>query len=250
MPHIEWSMFVLYLKEVKGFLNSLLGYIVMAVFLLVNGLFLWVFPLETNILEFGYSSLDALFQIAPFVFLFLIPAITMRFFAEEKKTGTIELLMTRPLTDLQVILAKYLAGLSLVIISILPTFIYFYSVYELGYPKGNIDMGGMWGSYIGLLFLGASFVAIGLFASSLTDNQIISFILGIVLSGFIYIGFETIYSLDLFGSFDLLVKTLGIEAHYSAISRGVVDTRDVIYFLSLIAFFILLTKTTLESRKW
>ena len=174
----------------------------------------------------------------------------MRFFAEEKKTGTIELLMTRPLSDLQVILAKYFAGLTLVVISIIPTFIYFYSVYQLGYPKGNIDMGGMWGSYIGLIFLAASFVSIGLFASSITDNQIISFILGIVLSGFIYIGFETIYSLDLFGSFDLLVKTLGIEAHYSAISRGVVDTRDLIYFLSLIALFILLTKTSIESRKW
>ncbi|HPE57927.1 MAG TPA: gliding motility-associated ABC transporter permease subunit GldF [Bacteroidales bacterium] len=243
-------MLVLYLKEIKGFLNSLLGYIVIAVFLLINGLFLWVFPLDTNILDFGYASLDALFQIAPFVFLFLIPAITMRFFAEEKKTGTIELLMTRPLSDLQVILAKYFAGLTLVVISILPTFIYFYSVYQLGYPKGNIDMGGMWGSYIGLIFLAASFVSIGLFASSITDNQIISFILGIVLSGFIYIGFETIYSLDLFGSFDLLVKTLGIEAHYSAISRGVVDTRDLIYFLSLIALFILLTKTSIESRKW
>ena len=243
-------MFILYLKEIKGFLNSLLGYIVIAVFLLINGLFLWVFPLDTNILDFGYASLDALFQIAPFVFLFLIPAITMRFFAEEKKTGTIELLMTRPLSDLQVILAKYFAGLTLVVISIIPTFIYFYSVYQLGYPKGNIDMGGMWGSYIGLLFLAASFVSIGLFASSITDNQIISFILGIVLSGFIYIGFETIYSLDLFGSFDLLVKTLGIEAHYSAISRGVVDTRDLIYFLSLIALFILLTKTSIESRKW
>ncbi|MEZ5146244.1 MAG: gliding motility-associated ABC transporter permease subunit GldF [Bacteroidales bacterium] len=243
-------MFILYLKEIKGFLNSLLGYIVIAVFLLINGLFLWVFPLDTNILDFGYASLDALFQIAPFVFLFLIPAFTMRFFAEEKKTGTIELLMTRPLSDLQVILAKYFAGLTLVVISILPTFIYFYSVYQLGYPKGNIDMGGMWGSYIGLIFLAASFVSIGLFASSITDNQIISFILGIVLSGFIYIGFETIYSLDLFGSFDLLVKTLGIEAHYSAISRGVVDTRDLIYFLSLIALFILLTKTSIESRKW
>ncbi len=250
LPLIEMSMFVLYWKEVKGFLNSLLGYIVIAVFLLVNSLFLWVFPLETNILDYGYASIDGLFQIAPFVFLFLIPAITMRFFAEEKKTGTIELLMTRPLTDLQVILAKYFAGLTLVIISIIPTLIYFFSVYQLGYPKGNIDMGAMWGSYIGLVFLGASFVSIGLFASSVTDNQIISFILGIILCGFIYIGFEIIYSLDLFGNIDLLVKTLGMESHYTAISRGVIDTRDVIYFVSLITLFILLTKTSIESRKW
>lgn len=244
------SMVVLYWKEVKGFLNSLLGYIVISVFLLVNGLFLWVFPIETNILDFGYASIDGLFQVAPFVFLFLIPAITMRFFAEEKKSGTIELLMTRPLTDIQVILAKYFAGLTLVIISIIPTLVYFFSVYQLGFPRGNIDMGGMWGSYLGLLFLGASFVSIGLFASSITENQIISFILGIILCGFIYIGFDFIYNLDLFGNLDLLVKTLGINAHYAAISRGVVDTRDLIYFLSVIVLFILLTKTSIESRKW
>jgi len=174
----------------------------------------------------------------------------MRFFAEEKKSGTIELLMTRPLTDLQVILAKYFAGLILVIISILPTLVYFFSVYQLGYPKGNIDTGGMWGSYIGLLFLGASFVAIGLFASSISDNQIVSFILAVILSGFIYIGFEFIFGLDLFGPVDLLVKSLGISSHYAAMSKGVIDTRDVIYFLSLITFFILLTKFSMEKRKW
>ena len=243
-------MFTLFWKEVNSFLNSLIGYIVIAVFLLVNGLFLWVFPLESNILDFGYANLDGLFLLAPFVFLFLIPAITMRFFSEEKKSGTIELLMTKPLTDMQVILAKYFAGLTLVVFSLLPTLVYFFSVYQLGFPKGNLDIGGMWGSYIGLLFLGASFVAIGLFASSITDNQIISFIVAVILSGFIYIGFEFIYSLDLFGNFDLFIKTLGINSHYSAMSRGVIDTRDLLYFLSIIAFFILLTKIALESRKW
>lgn len=243
-------MWYLLKKEVNGFLNSLLGYIVISVFLLVNGLFLWVFPIEFNILDYGYANIDGLFMIGPFVFLFLIPAITMRFFAEEKKSGTIELLMTRPLTDMQVILAKYFAGLILVVISILPTLVYFFSVYQLGFPKGNIDTGGMWGSYIGLLFLGASFVAIGLFASSLTDNQIIAFILAVILCGFIYIGFEFIYNLDLFGNVDLLVKTLGISSHYTAMSKGVIDTRDVIYFLSVIALFLLLTKFSVESRKW
>ena len=243
-------MFTLFWKEVSSFLNSLIGYIVIAVFLLVNGLFLWVFPLESNILDFGYANLDGLFLIAPFVFLFLIPAITMRFFSEEKKSGTIELLMTKPLTDMQVIFAKYFAGLILVVFSLLPTLVYFFSVYQLGFPKGNLDIGGMWGSYIGLLFLGASFVAIGLFASSITDNQIVSFIVAVLLSGFIYIGFEFIYSLDLFGNFDLFIKTLGINSHYSAMSRGVIDTRDLLYFLSIIAFFILLTKISLESRKW
>lgn len=243
-------MLVLLKKEVSGFLNSLLGYIVIGVFLLVNSLFLWVFPLDSNILDFGYANIDGLFTIAPFVFLFLIPAITMRFFAEEKKSGTIELLMTRPLTDLQVILAKYFAGLILVIIALIPTLVFFFSVYQLGLPKGDIDQGGMWGSYIGLLFLGASFVSIGLFSSAVTDNQIISFVLAVILCGFIYMGFEFIYGLNLFGNFDLLVKTLGINSHYAAISKGVVDTRDVIYFLSLITLFILLTKTSIESRKW
>jgi len=243
-------MFVLLKKEISGFLNSVLGYVVISVFLLVNGLFLWIFPLESNILDFGYANIDGLFLIAPFVFLFLIPAITMRFFAEEKKTGTIEFLMTKPLMDLQVILAKYFAAFILVFVSILPTLIYYFSVYQLGFPKGNIDSGGMWGSYIGLIFLGGSFVAIGLFASSLTDNQIISFILAVVLSGFIYIGFELIYSLDLFGNIDLLVKTLGISAHYTAMSRGVIDTRDVIYFMSVIVLFLLFTKLSVESRKW
>lgn len=243
-------MLVLLKKEINGFLNSVLGYVVISVFLIANGLFLWVFPLESNILDFGYANIDGLFLIAPFVFLFLIPAITMRFFAEEKKTGTIELLMTRPLTDLQVILAKYFAGLILVIISLIPTLIYFISVYQLGFPKGNMDTGGMWGSYIGLLFLGASFVAIGIFSSSLTDNQIISFILAVVLSGFIYIGFEFIYNFDLFGKADLLVKTLGISSHYTAMSRGVIDTRDIIYFISVIVLFLLFTKLSIESRKW
>ena len=243
-------MFVLLKKEVSGFLNSVLGYVVISVFLVVNGLFLWVFPGDSNILDFGYANMDGLFYIGPFVFLFLIPAITMRFFAEEKKSGTIELLMTRPLTDTQIILAKYFAGLLLVVISLLPTLIYFFSVYQLGFPKGNLDMGGMWGSYIGLIFLGAAFVAIGLFSSSITDNQIISFVLAVVLSGFVYMGFELIYQLALFGNFDLFVKSLGISSHYSAISRGVVDTRDVLYFLSLITLFLLFTRFSLESRKW
>ena len=243
-------MLTLYKKEINSFLNSVLGYVVIAVFLIVNGLFLWVFPLESNIMDFGYANMDGLFTLAPFVFLFLIPAITMRFFADEKKSGTIELLMTKPLTDIQVILAKYFAGLSLVIIALIPTLIYFVSVYQLGFPVGNMDIGGAWGSYLGLLFLAASFVAIGIFASSLTDNQIISFILAALISGFIYLGFEFIYNLDLFGNFDLFIKTLGISSHYSYMSKGVIDTRDLLYFFSLISLFFILTKISLESRKW
>jgi ABC-2 type transport system permease protein len=243
-------MFTLFKREIKNFLSSLIGYIVITVFLLINGLFLWVFPMDYNILENGYANIDGLFVLGPFVFLFLIPAITMRSFAEEKRSGTIELLMTKPLTDLQVILAKYFAGFVLVLFSLLPTLIYYISVYYLGSTMGNLDSGGAWGSYVGLLFLGAAFVSIGLFASTISDNQIISFIISLFLCGFFYIGFEFIYQLEFFGRFDLFIQSLGINAHYASMSRGVIDTRDVIYFLSLITVFILLSKISLQSRKW
>ncbi len=243
-------MFTLFKKEINGFLNSFIGYIVMIVFLLMTGLFLWVFPLEFNVLDFGFAGLDGLFILAPFVFLFLIPAITMRSFADEKKSGTLELLMTQPLTDLQVILAKYFAGFALVIIALLPTLVYYCSVYMLGLPPGNLDSGSIWGSYLGLLFLGAVFVAIGIFASSLTDNQIVSFILAVFISFFLYMGFEFIYTFILSGKTGLIIQSLGLNAHYTSMSRGVIDSRDLIYFLSVTAFFILLTKLSLESRKW
>lgn len=243
-------MLALFKKEIFGFLNSLIGYIVIIVFLLVIGLFLWVVPLQFNILDFGYANIDGLFILAPFVFLFLIPAITMRSFADERKSGTLELLMTQPLTDLQVILAKYFAGVALVAFSLLPTLVYFFSVYRLGLPPGNMDLGGMWGSYIGLLFLGATFVAIGIFASSISDNQIISFVIAVFLSAFFYIGFELFYTFILSGKIGLIIQSIGINAHYSSISRGVIDTRDLVYFISISVFFILLTKLSLESRKW
>ena len=243
-------MLTLLKKEISSFLSSLIGYIVITVFLLINGLFLWVFQGDFNILDFGYANLDGLFMIAPFVFLFLIPAITMRSFAEEKRTGTMELLLTKPLTEFEIVMAKFLSGLILVIFSLLPTLVYFFSVYQLGLPKGNIDLGGMWGSYAGLIFLGASFVAIGMFASSITDNQIISFIVAVFLCGFLYIGFDFIYSFALFGKVDLLIKSLGMNDHYQSMSRGVLDTRDMIYFLGLISFFILLSRYSIERRKW
>ena len=237
-------------KEIRSFLSSLIGYITITVFLLVIGLFMWVLKTDSNILENGYATIDPLFIIAPWVFLFLIPAITMRSFADEKKGGTIELLLTRPLTDLQIILAKYFAGFILVLFSLLPTLIYYYSVHKLGSPVGNIDTGGMWGSYIGLLFLGAAFVSIGIFASAITTNQVVSFILAVFLCFFVYIGFEYISSFDLFGKVDDLILALGINQHYNSMSRGVIDTRDVIYFFSIITIFIVATRTVLESRKW
>ncbi|MBP8040552.1 MAG: gliding motility-associated ABC transporter permease subunit GldF [Bacteroidales bacterium] len=243
-------MLTLFIKELNSFLSSLIGYIVIVVFLLINSLFLWVFNNDLNILNFGYAALDGLFMVAPFVFLFLIPAITMRSFADEKKSGTMELLLTKPLSDLQIISAKYFAGLLLVLFSLLPTLLFFISVYWLGFPVGNMDIGATWGSYIGLLLLGAAFVAIGIFCSSLTDKQVLAFVLSVFLCGFFYVGFDFIYSFDLFGKIDLFIKSLGMNAHYISLSRGVVDTRDIIYFLSIIVLFVLLTKISVEKRKW
>lgn len=236
-------------KEIYGFLSSLIGYIVISVFLLLMGLFIWVFDTPFNLPNAGFADLDSLFRLAPVVFLFLIPAITMRSFAEEKRTGTIELLLTRPLSDMQIIFAKYIAGLLLVVFSLLPTLLYYFSVNRLGNPPGNIDTGGMWGSYIGLLLLASGFVAIGIFSSILSSNQIVAFIIGVFLCFFFYLGFDFMGSYSMFGNFDGIVKNIGIIEHYHSLSRGVIDTRDVLYFLSLIALFLLLTKLMLQSRK-
>jgi ABC-2 type transport system permease protein len=175
-------MIALLKKEIRSFLTSLIGYIVIAVFLIVTSLFMWVFPGSLNVMEAEYATLDTLFYIAPWVFLFLIPAITMRSLAEEQKEGTLELLMTKPITDLQIILAKYLAGLLVVVIAIFPTLVYFLSVYFLGNPVGNIDAGATWGSYLGLIFLASVYVSIGIFASSLTKNQIVAFLIAALIS--------------------------------------------------------------------
>ena len=227
-----------------------MGIMVIVVFLLITGLFLWVFQSDFNLLSYGYANLDGLFILAPWVFLFLVPAITMRSFAEENRTGTIEMLLTKPLSDWQIIMAKFLAGVVLVLLALIPTAVYYFSVYRLGFPVGNLDSGGILGSYIGLFLLSSSFVSIGVFCSSVTNNQILAFILSVFLCGFIYIGFEFIYSLSLFGSIDLFIQRLGMAAHYSSISRGVVDTRDILYFLSVMALFLSMTKLVLASRKW
>lgn len=244
-------MFSLLVKEINSFLNSLIGYIVIIVFLLTISLFVWVFPgTEFNIPDAGYASIDPLFIITPWVYMFLVPAVTMRLFSEEKKSGTIEILLTRPLTELQVVVAKYLAGVVLVLFSLVPTLIYFFSVYTLGSPAGNIDTGSMWGSYIGLFFLGAGFVSIGVFSSAVSDNQVIAFIIAVFLCFFWYAGFDSISTIIGSGAIANVIYQLGINAHYSSMSRGVIDTRDVIYFISLVSLFIMLTRTILESRKW
>lgn len=242
-------MLVLLSKEIREFFSSLIGYLVIIVFLLINSLFLWIFPGEFNLLDGGYANLDTLFIISPWVFLFLVPAITMRMFSEERKTGTLDLLLTRPLSDLQVILAKYFAGVLLVLLSLLPTVIYYITIYKLGNPSGNLDKGGILGSYIGLFLLAGIYVSIGIFASSVTQNQIIAFITAMVLSFFFYYGFDSIATL-LPKSVNEFVLFLGINDHYRSVSRGVLDTRDILYFFSIIALFIYMTKLVLESRKW
>lgn len=242
-------MFALYKKELSSFFSSLTGYLIVIVFLVATGLMLWIFKTSFNLLDYKYAGLDGLFVLGPFLYLFLIPAITMRMFAEEKRTGTIEFLLTKPLSELTIVSAKFLAGLTLVVISLIPTVVYYWSVYRLGDPVGNIDTGGVVGSYIGLVFLGAAFVSIGLFASSLTNNQIVAFVIAALLCVFCYLGFESLYLL-MHGKVALLLRQLGLQAHYNSISRGVVDTRDVIYFLSVICLFIMLTSVTLQSRKW
>lgn len=242
-------MITLLIKELSSFLSSLIGYIVIAVFLATIGLFMWVFPIDFNVFDQGYANIDGLFILGPWVFTFLAPAITMRSFAEEIRTGTIELLLTRPLSDWQIILAKFLAGFLLLIFALLPTLVYYYSVSQLAGPTG-VDTGGMWGSYIGLLLLGASFVAIGTFASAMTENQIVSFILAVFLSFICYQGFESISVILDNNLLETIISNLGMSEHYHSMSRGVIDTRDMLYFLSLIGFFLLLAKTKLESRKW
>ncbi|MCW3787786.1 gliding motility-associated ABC transporter permease subunit GldF [Plebeiibacterium sediminum] len=243
-------MWSLYKKEIASFFSSLTGYLVIGVFIIITGLFLWVIPGEMNILYGGYATLESLFYLAPWLYLFLVPAVTMRLFAEEKRTGTIELLYTRPLTELQVVLAKYLAGVTLVVISLLPTMIYFYSVVQLGNPVGNIDYGGTWGSFIGLFFLAAIYVSIGTFCSSLTDNQIVSFVLAVMLCFVFYYGFEALSQVFESNQIKNTIVFMGIDDHYQSISRGVIDSRDIIYFLSTISIITYATRLTLISKKW
>ncbi len=243
-------MWSLYKKEITSFFSSITGYLVVGVFLTLTGLFLWVIPGDFNILFGGYATLDSLFYMAPWLYLLLVPAITMRMFSDEKKSGTIELLYTRPLTELQIVLAKYAGALTLVVISLLPTLIYFYSVVQLGNPIGNIDYGGTWGSFIGLFFLASIYVSIGIFSSSLTENQIVSFIIALVLCFIFYNGIDAISQLAGSNQLGNSIANFGIDQHYESISRGVVDSRDILYFLSVNAIFIFLTKIVLVSRKW
>ncbi|MFY9151007.1 MAG: gliding motility-associated ABC transporter substrate-binding protein GldG [Prolixibacteraceae bacterium] len=236
-------------KEISSFFGSLTGYVVLFVFLLATSLFLWVFPGNYNIPESGYASLDGLFSLAPWVYLFLIPAITMRMFAEEKRMGTMEVLLTRPISAFRIVLAKFLAGLLLVTISLIPTLIYFYSVYVLGNPVGCMDTGGTWGAYIGLFFLAAIYLSLGLLASALTDNPVFAFILALFLSFLAFMGFDLVGSMQLPSSIQQLVLGFGINEHYQSVSRGVVDSRDIIYFILFVLVFLFLTSRIIHFHK-
>lgn len=243
-------MIAIFRKEINAFFASLIGYVVIAVFLIVMGLFLFVFP-DTSLLTYGYATLGPFFTLAPNVLLFLIPAICMRAFAEERQSGAIELLVTRPLRDIEIVMGKFLACLLLVVIALLPTLLYYYTIYQLGEPVGNIDAGGTIGSYLGLLFLSMAFVAIGLFSSSLTTSQVVSFLLALAITFWCYFGFDYLASLPTFyGNGDTFISELGMQEHFRSLGRGLIDSRDVVYFLSLTAFFILLTVLSLERRKW
>ena len=239
-------MFAILKKEINTFFTSPIGYLVIAVFLLLNGLFLWIFKGEFNILDNGFADLSSFFLLAPWILIFLIPAVTMRSFSDERKQGTLELLLTKPISHLNIVLGKYFGALVLIIIALLPTLLYVYSLWELGNPKGNIDIGSLLGSYFGLLFLVSAYTAIGVFASSLTDNQIVAFILAVFICFFFYFGFEGLSNYNILGD-ALYVEKLGMEAHFKSMSRGVLDTRDMLYFASISVAFIVLTKFNLNK---
>lgn len=237
-------MFAILKKEIHTFFASPIGYLVIALFLILNGLFLWFFKGDFNIIDNGFADLSNFFVLAPWILLFLIPAVTMRSFSDEKKQGTLELLLTKPISHLNIVLGKYLGAFVLILIALLPTALYVFTVYQLGDPVGNLDLGSTLGSYFGLLFLIAAYTAIGIFASSLSDNQIVTFIIAVFLCFFFYIGFEGIA--DYLSS--NFIDQLGMSFHFKSMSRGVLDTRDIIYFLSIACLFITLTLQNINTK--
>jgi ABC-2 type transport system permease protein len=243
-------MFAIFRKEISGFFSSLTGYIVIIVFLLINSLFMWVFPGEWNILDNGYAGLDTLFFLSPWVFMFLVPAVTMKMIAEEKRSGTIELIYSRPITERSLVYGKFFASVCLVLLALLPGIIYYYSVFHLGESPGNIDKGGTMGSFIGLFFLASVYASAGILASSLTDNQVIAFILAVLICFILFMGFDSIAYLPGLKKLNEVVIRLGINEHYKSISRGVIDIKDVTYFIAIIVLFNETTRFHLLSRKW
>jgi ABC-2 type transport system permease protein len=237
-------------KELNSFFSSLVGYIAIIVFLLVCGFFMWVVP-DNNMLDYGYATMDKFFAFAPWVLMFLLPALTMRSFSDEYKSGTIEILSTIPLTENQIILGKFFASFVLVLFSVLPTLLYVFTISHLSIIKDNLDSGGILGSYLGLLFLSAAFTAIGIFCSSMTANQVIAFLIAIFANFILFVGFETISKMPFMeNGLDYIISQIGMQFHYTSISRGLLDSRDIIYFLSVVIVFIVATKLSLQRRKW
>lgn len=237
-------MYAIIRKEVNSFFASPIGYLVIALFLVINGLFLWIFSGEYNIFDAGFADLSPFFQLAPWVLLFLIPAVSMRAFSDEKKMGTLELLLTKPISLRNIILGKYFGALCLIIIAIAPTLLYVKTISELGSPSGNLDVGSTIGSYIGLLFLAMAYTAIGIFASTLSKNQIVAFIIAVFICFVFYFGFEGLSSVS--SSLDL--SFFGMKEHFNSVARGVIDTRDLVYFLSLTLVFLVLTYLKLKEE--
>ena len=240
-------MLAIYYKELRSFFSNATGYIVISIFLILTGLFLWVIPGQFNIPDSGYANVDGLFYIAPWLFLFLCPAVSMRLFAEEKQTGTWELLVSKPISKWNIVAGKYLAGWTLVLLSLLPTLLYYFSVYYMAEPLGNVDSGAFGGSFLGLVFLSAVYVAIGTFASSLSSNQIVAFVVAVVISFFMLYGFDLIAAFFKSGSIIQTIEALGINAHYKSISRGVIDSRDIAYFLLVSLIFLFFTKIRISK---
>lgn len=243
-------MYSIYIKEIHSFFSSLIGYVAILMFIIIAGFFLWIAP-DSNILEEGYATLDKFFLLAPWILMFLIPALTMRSFSDEFKSGTIEILSTLPLSESNIVFGKFFASFTLVIISLLPTLLYVFTISRLSINQGNIDTGGIIGSYIGLSFLNAAFTAVGLFCSSITSNQVIAFLFSIFVNFLLFSGFETLSKIPVLGNgIDYIVSQIGMQFHYNSISRGALDSRDIVYFVSIIALFILATRISLEKRKW
>lgn len=240
-------MIALIQREIHSFFGSLIGYLVIAVFLVINGLFLWLFDGPFNILNAGFAELTSFFQLAPWVLLFLIPAVTMRSFSDEKRMGTLELLLTKPISIKEIVLSKYTGAVILILLALLPTLLYVYTISELGNPPGNWDFGSTLGSYLGLFFLILAYTSMGVFASTLSENQIVAFIVAVFLCFFMYYGFEGLANYNLFGSYDYFVSNLGMQSHFDSVARGVLDTRDVVYFVSVALFFLGLTVIKLQK---
>ncbi len=232
-------------REIKSFFGSPIGYLVIALFLILNGLFLWVFEGDYNILNTGFADMSPFFTLAPWILIFLIPAVTMRSFSDEKKQGTLELLLTKPLSTWQIVNGKFLGAFVLIIMAIIPTLIYVYAIYNLGAPEGNLDMGSTLGSYFGLLFLIASYCAVGVFASTLSENQIVAFIVAVFLSFFFFFGFDGLATIT--PGFSNIISNFGMQEHFKSMSRGVIDTRDILYFASLTTLFLSFTVYKLKS---